>query len=297
MKIYTSGARHWASQLPRIEAGFIELGHELVKDVTAADMVYMNNGPYERLSPNAKHIFTCLDVPSHLLPHFDLDGLRRGLGSADAVCSISKFVQWQVKHYLGMDSTVIYQPIKKVYKIAGLELDHHERQPLFAQVGRRFDTNKRYPLAVEALELLHISWTNLALVGSEAAYGGHWSGVMSDTDLNAVYNTVDFVFTLGKIEGLSLPTLESMAAGAIPIVCNDMTTRTEFLPPDLFPEYNDVEPNAKSIANFITRFTSDSQAMNDMKSRLYNHYQTNLARHFAAKAVAEKIIGVYNSLA
>ena len=77
-----------------------------------------------------------------------------------------------------------------------------------------------------------------------------------------------------------------MAAGVIPVICADMTTRRELLPPDLFPEYSSVEPEPASVARFIARFASDPAAMAEMKERLHTHYQKEWAHRLTGRAVA-----------
>jgi glycosyltransferase involved in cell wall biosynthesis len=126
-------------------------------------------------------------------------------------------------------------------------------------------------------------------VGNEQGWGDY-CGVLNDENLNRVYNSVDFVLTLGAIEGLSLPTVEAMACGVIPVVHNRMTTRRELLPPEIFPEYNSVDMEPASVARFISRFTNDPAAMTEMKNRLRAHYQTNWAHKLTGRAVAERIL-------
>ncbi len=303
MKIATNGARHWGSQLPRIEDGFRTLGHEITPHVGEADLVYSNNDHAGLVldrhrggvfKPGAKLIFTCLDVPEHLFPHFDLGVLRRQLLAADAVCTISQFGQWQVKQYLGLDSTVVYQPIKRVERAARPGRDYLFR---FAHVGRRTDSNKRFGLAAAALQILGYTGRDLALIGNEPGWG-NYIGVLRDEDLNEIYNNVDFVFALGLVEGLSLTPLEAMACGVVPIVCRDMTTRAELLPPDLFPEYEAVQPDPASIARFIATYMNDESGLRlaNLKGRLHDHYQRTWATRVSSVGVAQRILDVYATL-
>ncbi len=301
MKICTRGSSaFFAGQIDRIEAGFVALGHEITDHYHEADLIYINNPPFtqvirDKLAGNVrgKLIFTVLDIPEHLFPRFDIAALKTELEHADAVCVISKYVQSQVKQYLRMDSHAIYQPIKPV------TYNPQPRDPsrsLFVHVGRRSDSNKRFHLGVAALQLLGVHYQQLALVGNEPAGWGDYLGVLKDEHLNDVYNHVDFALTLGRIEGISLPTVEAMAAGVIPVVCNDMTTRKELLPPDLFPEYNDVESNPQSVARFIADFMNDRQKMDDMKMRLRAHFEDEWERKMSPVGVASRILDVYQSI-
>lgn len=299
MKVNLHGAVHWGSQLPRIEQGFIELGHEITPYSHEADLIYANNGPYDQIlldkcagKIRGKVILTLLDVPLHLGAAFDYDKTRTQLAQAGVVTVISEYVKWQCGEYLGLDSHVIYNPIKPVSRDPSAQLAERKR---FAHIGRKSDPNKRHGLGAQAVRLLGYQPNDVYLVGNEMGWGDY-CGVLSDENLNRVYNSVDFVLCTSKIEGLCLPVLESMAAGAIPVVCNDMTTRRELLPPEIFPEYNAVDPTPESIARFIARYTSDPVAMAEMKERLHTHYQKEWAHKLTGRAVAERIVEVVRGI-
>jgi hypothetical protein len=87
-----------------------------------------------------------------------------------------------------------------------------------------------------------------------------------------------------------------MAAGTIPVVCNDMTTRKELLPPDLFPEYEDVAPTPISISRFVARYLGDNHEMLLMKARLHAHYLATWKDRVSPTAVAAAIVKVYEVL-
>ncbi len=300
MKVFTDGSRHWGAQLPRIEDGFRQLGHEITTDSSAADLLYSNDMAHydfilsEKLAGRAKGrvIFTVLDLPLHNKDTFDFEGLAKRLAFADRVCSISQYVQWQLSSYLAVDSTVIWQPIKPV----SLDLAAKVLCPYrFASVGRRHDLNKNCTVWAAALQLLSIPHTEVALTGNEPGWGDHL-GVQSDKDLNHLYNSVDFVMCLGTVEGLNLPMVEAMACGAIPVCHKGLTTLDEFLPADLFPEYREVELTPPSVARFIARFLNSAEAMVDMKARLHIHYQDNWTHRLSGKAVAQAIVNVYDAI-
>lgn len=300
MKIATNGARHWGSQIPRIEDGFRALGHEITLYWHEADLVYSQNDHAQvvadklagRLKRGAKVVLTCLDVPTHI-PGFDVKSLATQLAAADAVCTISAFGQWQVKTLLDLDSTVVYQPIK------GVKRDPAARQQpfyRFAHCGRRVDENKRASLGVAALQLLGYTAQDLCLVGNEPGWGDYL-GVLSDQNLNVVYNSVDLVLCTSALEGLSLVPLEAMACGAVPVVCRDMTTRTELLPPDLFPEYDTVLPHPESLARFIASLVNDDSGtrLANLRQRLHDHYRTTWQERTSPAGVATRILQTYES--
>ena len=293
MKICTHGSRFYGGQVDRIDSGFAELGHELTPHNHVADIIFSNDpAAFDQIvidrcggKVHAKVIFNVQDLPLHI-PSFNYAKLEAQLAKADAVTTISEYVQWQVKEYLGMDSHVIYQPMKPVRRDPAAQLANRKS---FAHIGRRFDPNKNFNLGVAALQLLGYGPHDMFLVGGETGWGDY-CGVLSDENLNRIYNSTDFVLTLGAVEGLSLPTVEAMACGAIPVVHNRMTTRRELLPPDLFPEYNAVDPDVRSVAKFIARYDSDLGVMTEMKERLHTHYQANWAHKLTGRAVAERIL-------
>lgn len=286
------GARCDACQIHRIEQGFRDLG--LTESITP-DFIFSNDaGTHDEaisyrkdISPNSKLILNVLDIPVHLGNAFDYKKLQQQLLLADIVTTISKFVQNQVKSIYGIDSIVIYQPIMDVYK----KYIKFEKLPYkFLHVGRRYDFNKRYSLAVGALQILQVDERIFGNIGSEMVQYGRNLGILTESFLNDHYNSADFVFSLGKIEGLGLSIPESMATGAIPIVCNDLSTLEEFLPKDKFPEYHQIQPHPLSIAKFIADLEINSNKKDELKIRLHEHYKENLLWNFTKIGVTSKII-------
>ena len=71
-----------------------------------------------------------------------------------------------------------------------------------------------------------------------------------------------------------------------------MTTRAELLPPDLFPEYDEVTPHVPSVLRFVARFMQDNGAQTEMKERLHKHYLQNWRDKVSPEGVAKAILGV-----
>jgi glycosyltransferase involved in cell wall biosynthesis len=300
MKICTAdSSRYQLSQIDRIEQGFRDLGHEIVQDHESADLVYQNNGWYDSIVAarpriRGKVILNVLDLAPHASPPFDVSRLRAQLTSADAVTAISTWVQSDLRVRAGVESTVIYNPIKPVSNEYVRRA--HQCRALF--VGRVNDAAKRTAPAAAALQILGFDATDVITVGSDCPfYGGAWMGVVNDQILNKLYNSVDFVmFPSGSNEGLGLPATEAVAAGAIPVICRDLSTREEFFPSAIFPEYVDVEATPESIARFVGRYMNDEVARAELKARLFNHYQKNWAAKLSGLGVAQAILDVYNRL-
>ncbi len=298
MRVHCIGATFFGGQLDRIEQGFVALGHNLTPHVSEGELVFVNDCAHHKQAVidklagrlPGKLILNVQDLPFHLGAAFDYEGVDRLLAHADAVTTISEYVQWQVKDRLGRDSSVVYQPLKPV-SLKPIQLGRYR----FLSVGRRSDPNKRAALWVAALQLLGYAPSDVALVGNEPGWGEFY-GVLDDVNLSRAYNSADFVLATSALEGLSLPVLEAMAAGVIPVVCRDMTTRTELLPPDIFPEYEEVEPNPPSIARFIARFANNVEAMTEMRCRLHQHYLDRWAEPTSPVGVARRILGVYETL-
>lgn len=298
MKVACLGAQFFGGQVDRIEAGFRQLGHEIVFP-WEADLIYANDPPHYKqvLADKAagrikgKLIFTVLDLPFQN-PGFDFAELDGQLAQADAICTISSYTQWQVKSRIGYDSTVIYNPIKPVAFDPAMRVECPYR---FASIGRRSDPNKNMPVWVAALQLLGIPHTEVALVGNEGGWGDYL-GVQSDANLNHLYNSVDFVLALGTVEGLNLPMIEAMACGVIPVCHKGLTTLDEFLPADLFPEYREVELTPPSVARFIARFRNNVPAKAEMQERLHRHFVANWETKTRGVNVAQAILNVYKTL-
>lgn len=307
MKIFTHGGKCQWCQLPRIEQGFTQLGHTITSDPTEADLIYSNNPWWDDLVKlkeqgkiSGKIIFNVLDIPLHILHEFDTKKLEKQAASADAITSISQFTSDMLEKHCGIPSEIIYQPVMPV-SIANCgtyvtDSEKTRNRYKYAFIGRKYDSNKRIGIGVHALWLLGVKGEEVAMVGNESVQWGQNLGLLDIYDLRLLYHYADFVFCLGKIEGLNLPVIEAMSAGTIPIVCNDMTTRQELLPSDLFPEYDAVEPNASSVAMFIAQFQQDNTKKLEFKERLYKHYVNNLLEKFLPRTVAEKILTIYNSI-
>lgn len=301
MKVSCLGSRFFGGQIEGVEAGFRALGHEVTPYLSDAGLVYVNDIAHhkqavaDKLSGAlaGKLVLNTQDLPFHLGANWDYEGCARLLAHADALTTISAYVQWQVKSRLGFDSTVVFQPIKPVRR------DPAARQrpfPRFLSASRRSDFNKRYAIAAAALQLLGYTERDVALVGNEGGWGDYL-GVLSDENLNVAYNSADFVICVGKIEGLCLGVCEAMAAGAVPLVCNDLTTLDELLPADLFPEFRYCLPHPASIARFIAHYVNDDSGtrLANLRGRLHDHYRTTWQEQTSPAGVAGRILQAYES--
>jgi hypothetical protein len=305
IKVYLDGARFYGDQNSQIAKGFTEIGCEVTDFISEASLIYSNNpSPTRtqivkdkkdgRLKPGAKLIFCVLDYPSHL-EHTEsfqkeIPQIKADLSAADAICSISEYTQRMVKEKYGFDSTVIYNPMKPI-----TNLNTYPRKYFGCIVGRKTDPNKNVAAVIGALQLLKIPESSILMVGAESIGYGSYVGVVSDENLNQIYNSCLFSFSMGEIEGINLPAVESAAAGCIPVINSRLTTREELFPSRFFPEYNNVHADPESIANFVLKMSDNGRA-GGFISLLSRHYQSSLKDKFSGRSVAEKILKVYHSL-
>jgi len=293
MKIFTSGARCVGSQIERIEEGFLQLGHEITTDITSAGLVYANNAWYDEIIEakkagkiKGKIVFTVLDLAPHV-PDFPVQKLKEQLVYADHICTISKFVQQDLKNRAGFDSTVIYQPIKKVYRTG---VKKHNFKAML--VGRVNDPAKKAVESVQALIAAGLNGGDVITVGREQPfYGGAWANSVNDEVLNEIYNSVDFVMCMSTSEGMGLPALEAMSVGAVPVLPRDLTTHEEFFPTQVFPEYEFVK-DAETAKDFMLTLMRDKERMCEMKTRLVNHFERFWRENLNGDGVAKKILEV-----
>ncbi len=245
----TFGARGYTCQINRIDQGFRELG---LQEVRYPDFIYCNDaGYYEdalnykfQQSQKSKLILNVLDLPVWV-NDCDFNKIYLQLLKADKITCISKFVQGQIKHFFNLDSEVIYNPTKNINsKLRDSRIKKYP-QYKYMMVGRLRDQSKRALLAINALELLK-STNQLAVVGSEDIGYGDYLGVVEDEKLNDLYNSVDYILMPSVMEGLGLPGVEAILGGAIPIVCHDLSTFSEF-----YPQSWGCYPSAEAIANRI----------------------------------------------
>lgn len=292
MKIYTDGARQNTAQINRIDKGFKELGHELTQNVFEADLIYSNNQNgfwgqiikekwNSNLKSGARIIFNVLDIPEWNFPNYNLQELYNQLIEADKITCISQYVQSKLLNYFRLESTVIYNPIKEInneQRKAGIK-----KYPQYKalMLGRLCDPSKRAKLAIESLLLAGIKEGEVAVIGSEPIGWGRYLGVVRDDVLNDLYNSVDFVMMTSLGEGMGLPALEAIMAGAMPIICHDLTTFNEF-----FPKWLGNYPSPYAIAFFIK----------NNKQKVEEHLRKQIVEKFHFKKIARNILNVYDNL-
>jgi len=226
------GATGANCQLNRITEAFDNLGN--VRSSFEPDFIYSNDpGGFEAAIqqkeqyPRAKLILNFLDFPLHCSEFPDLlNKWREQIEFADKITAISKYTQSQAEMYFERECHLIYNPIKPV---SNLNIPFNKKIIDILMVGRLNDPNKRANLAYQALRELNQN-LNVAIVGSEYPGFGNYYGLVSDNDLNQIYNNSKICLALGKVEGLNLPVIESVITNSCPIVCVDSTTASEFLP-------------------------------------------------------------------
>jgi glycosyltransferase involved in cell wall biosynthesis len=263
----TFGSRFYGGQIDRIDQGFNMIGG--VSDEINPDFIYCNDGGFydeaikfkKEISPKSTLILNVLDVPSMYIGiNFDLGKMYEQLKQADIVTCISKFVQGQIEHYFNIYASIVYNPIKD---ITNKQRENGIRKYPFRamMVGRVNDRFKRGSLAIQSLIMAGFEEKDVVIVGSENPNWGTYLGVVNDEKLNDLYNSVDFVMMCSQFEGMGLPGLEAQAAGAIPIVCSDLTTVSEFYYHCLWNH-----PSPQCISLFLRRLTDNPELMKKYKS-------------------------------
>ena len=288
IKVTILGADGFTCQIPRIKEGMELLGHTLSED--SPDLIYSNDPKgYEKALilkkkyPNAYLIFNFLDIPWHieniqkqtelLVKNFFL--------KADAVSVISSKVQKDLAKFYDKKIHVIYNPIKDVYFD-----EKTKKNNMFLYVGRANDPIKRIKLVHDSIIKIPEGLKNIKICGSENPGFGNYVGVISDKDLNKLYNSSKFVLLPSKAEGIGLPMIEGMICGTIPVTCSDNLTAKEFSPSEFI-----CEPNAQSIVNKIEELDKEYETKREMTLKLGEKYKIQ----FDKKTIAKNIIDIFNS--
>ena len=288
IKVCILGSDGYTCQIPRIKEGMESLGHILSEN--SPDLIYSNDPKgYEKALvlkekyPNAYLIFNFLDIPWHienierqtelLVKNFFL--------KADAVSVISSKVQKDMAKFYNKKIHVIYNPIKDIYFDEKIKKNN-----MFLYVGRANDPIKRIKLVHDSIIKIPEGLKNIKICGSENPGFGNYVGVISDKDLNKLYNSSKFVLLTSKAEGIGLPMIEGMICGTIPVTCSDNLTAKEFSPSEFI-----CEPNAQSIVNKIEELDKEYETKREMALKLGEKYKIQ----FDKKTIAKNIIDIFNS--
>ena len=288
IKISILGADGYTCQIPRIKEGMKNLGHILSEE--SPSLIYANDPAgynkamtLKKKFPSSYLILNFLDVPWHF-PNIDKQTkllVEQFLTKADAVTVISFKVKKDLAKFLKKNIEVIYNPIKDVFHDKSIKKNN-----TFLYVGRANDPIKRIDLVKESFLKIKNSVKEIKICGSENPGFGNYLGVISDIELNKLYNSSKFVLLPSKAEGIGLPMIEGMICGAIPITCSDNLTAKEFSPSEFI-----CEPNAQSIVNKIEEIDKEYENKRKIALRMGEKYKIQ----FDKKNIAENIIRIFNS--
>lgn len=270
-------------QISRIDQGLKSLGCSFVEQ--SPDIVYSNNDMYDDILDYAKNqkkkpfiILNVLDLQIGN-PKYNLKKVKEQLSQADAITCISKTVKNQINEVLNLDAEVIYNPIK--------DITHDPRVGKsipFLYVGRANDARKRFSLIKETFKNHKEINQTLIICGSENPNFGIYIGILSDEDLNLVYNSCKFLLLPSSFEGLGLPMIEAMLGGAIPITCSDNPTAIELSPSEFI-----CDPNPKSFMAKLVEINKDYSRFQKISLEYAEKYKVLMNKN----TVAEKIINIY----
>jgi hypothetical protein len=290
------------SQVNRIRAGLAaQPGVTVTSDLTAADIIYCNDAGTHGAAlqardagAKAKLILNVLDVPENLMTpsgdytHSKLLALRDALLRADAITAISPFTRSQLQRLLALSATVIWNPVKDVSPDKRLAGERpYPYKALMA--GRLRDPNKRMDMiGIPALIMAGFEEEEVAVIGGEWTGWGTNLGVVSDSTLNDLYNSVDFVIQPTLNTGLELPPLEGMICGAIPILCYDMSTFGDI---KYYPQYWGCYPSATSVA-YRLRALMDNPGLLVAEKEHCLTSSEGIVAQFGKDAVARRIVDV-----
>ena len=287
IKISILGADGYTCQIPRIKEGMKNLGHILSEK--SPSLIYANDPTgynkamtLKKKFPSSYLILNFLDVPWHF-PNIDKQTkllVEQFLTKADAVTVISFKVKKDLAKFLNKKIEVIYNPIKDVFHDQSIKKNN-----TFLYVGRANDPIKRIDLVKESFLKIKNSVKEIKICGSENPGFGNYLGVISDIELNKLYNSSKFVLLPSKAEGIGLPMIEGMICGAIPITCSDNLTAKEFSPQEFI-----CEPNAQSIVNKIEGLDKEYEIKRELALKFGKKYKMQ----FDKKNIAKNIIKIFN---
>ena len=288
IKISIFGADGYTCQMPRIKEAMQRLGHILSED--SPEMIYSNDPTgYEKAMclkkkfPSSFLIFNFLDVPWHM-PNVDKQTkllVEHFLAKSDAVTAISYKVKKDLAKFLDKKIEVIYNPIKDVFYDESIKKNN-----TFLYVGRANDPVKRTNLLKQAFSKTVNGIIDIKICGSEDPGFGTYLNVVSDQELNKLYNSSKYLLLPSKAEGLGLTMIEAMICGSLPIACSDNETAKEFLPKDFI-----CEPNSQAILDKIEELNKEY----DVKRKLALEYGKKYKIQFDKMSIAKKILGIFNS--
>ena len=287
IKVAIYGWDGFTCQIPRIKEGMQTLGHILSQD--SPDLIYCND-PIEfqkaidlkKKYPKAFLILNILDIPWHFTNiNKIIEMWKNFLIQADAVTTISLKVKKDLSQLLDKKIYVIYNPVKDVYYDENVKKNN-----MFLYVGRANDPIKRIGLVRESLTKIPDGLKSIKICGSENPGFGNYLGVVSDQELNKLYNSSKYVYLPSKAEGIGLTMIEAMICGAVPITCSDNLTAKEFSPKNFI-----CEPKPQCIADKINEINKEYKINRNLSLEYGKRYKVQ----FDKKNIAENIINIFNS--
>jgi len=270
-------------QISRIDQGLKALGCSFVEE--SPDIVYANNDMYDDILDYAKNqkkkpfiILNVLDLQIGN-PAYNLKKVKEQLHQADVITCISKTVEKQINEVLNLDAEVIYNPVK--------DIKHDPRVGKsipFLYVGRANDPRKRFSLIKETFKNHEEINQTLVICGSENPNFGIYTGILSDEDLDLLYNSCKFLLLPSSFEGLGLPMIEAMLAGSIPITCSDNPTAVELCPKEFI-----CDPNPKSFMAKLIELNKNYTEFQKISIEYAEKYKVLMNKN----TVAQNIIDIY----
>ena len=271
-----------------IKEGFERLGHEISSE--SPELIFANDprGYTQAMLMKKKYrnvplILNILDIPWHM-PNIQQQTkllINHFLIQADFITAISLKVKRDLSQFMDKKIQVIYNPTKDVYYDEKVLKDN-----MFLFVGRAKDPIKRFNLVRDTLLQIKDGIKKIKICGSENPGFGNYLGVISDQELNLLYNSSKYLYLPSKAEGIGLTMIEAMICGTLPIACIDNLTAREFLPQDFI-----CEPNAQSIVSKIEELDKNY----DEKKKLALEYGKKYKIQFNKINVANNILNIFNS--
>jgi glycosyltransferase involved in cell wall biosynthesis len=286
-------------QTQALREGFAALGHQHTFELTHPDtaFVFVGNGPYDDYlnlarSRAKKTIFNVLDCPVWVKewPKLRVKWAEQ-LQLCDRVTCISETVKRQLKEYCRVDAEVIYYPMKPV-TYTGNKVYPYK----VAMVGRLCDPEKFASTGIQSLVRAGLNENEVAMVGPEYPGWGTRMSTLSDTALNNLYNSVDYVFMLDRGCGIGLPAIEAACVGAIPIVAPHCMTFDEFWADSPLGLHYQQLNSPNDIAKLIHDIDANPTWKAEIKQDMMAYAALKFVPKFSREKVAARLVEVFQSI-